>query len=115
MKVPMLLLTSLTLLQAGALRHKIDNNKELSDTEEGVKVMLEIDEKEKMARIELIDEILKFYQETLKDLKSMRRELTEYLMPTYENNEVEKVNKVKFLTPQTSRLSRYIEGNWCVV
>ena len=51
--------------------------------------MLEIDEKEKMARIELIDEILKFYQETLKDLKSMRRELTEYLMPTYENNEVD--------------------------
>ena len=54
-----------------------------------MKVMLEIDEKEKMARIELIDEILKFYQETLKDLKSMRRELTEYLMPTYENNEVD--------------------------
>ena len=86
MKLLLLLLTSLALLEAKAVKDKKYINKELGN-KKGVKTLFELNEEEKKARIELIDEILKFYQETLEDLKSMRKELTEYLMPSYENDD----------------------------
>ena len=86
MRSPLLLLTSLALLEARAVsNNKKSNNVDLGNKEEGVTTKFELDEEEKKSRIELIDEILNFYQETLEDLKKMRKELTEYLMPSYEN------------------------------
>ena len=116
MKPLLLIITSLVLLEAKAVRDKKHGNKELGDKKD-VKTLFELNEEEKKARIELIDEILKFYQETLEDLKSMRKELTEYLMPRYENDdeaENDEDDVDAFLNDaqeQADFVNNYIESN----